>query len=65
MIAKILQYGIEIVSAIRHAHMKRIIHRDIKPQNILITSEQTLKVTDFGIARAVDSSTLVSTGLSY
>ena len=58
----VLKYGMEIVSAIRHAHMKRIIHRDIKPQNILITNEQTLKVTDFGIARAVDSSTLVSTG---
>jgi len=58
----VLKYGMEIISAIRHAHIKRIIHRDIKPQNILITSDKILKVTDFGIARAVDSSTLVSTG---
>lgn len=58
----VLEYGMEIVSAIGHAHRKKIIHRDIKPQNILVTNDRILKVTDFGIARAVDSATIVSTG---
>lgn len=59
---KVLEFGISMLSAVRHAHMKKIIHRDIKPQNILITNDHILKVTDFGIARAVDSSTIVTTG---
>lgn len=58
----VLEYGIQMVSALKHAHMKKIIHRDIKPQNILITNDHVLKVTDFGIAKAVDSSTIVATG---
>ncbi|MCH5185638.1 MAG: serine/threonine protein kinase, partial [Oscillospiraceae bacterium] len=45
----------QICTAIGHAHMNNIIHNDIKPHNILITPENTAKVTDFGIARAVSS----------
>ena len=58
----VLELGVQMVSALKHAHQKKIIHRDIKPQNILMTTDGVLKVTDFGIAKAVDSSTIVATG---
>ncbi len=54
--------AIQICSAIEHAHRKRIVHRDIKPHNILMTKEGIAKVTDFGIARAVSSSTITMVG---
>lgn len=47
----------QICSALNKAHSRNIVHRDIKPQNILITSDGIPKVTDFGIARAVTSDT--------
>ncbi len=50
----------QIASALEHAHQKGIIHRDIKPHNIIITNEGVLKVTDFGLARAVSASTNVA-----
>ncbi|AXH98659.1 Stk1 family PASTA domain-containing Ser/Thr kinase [Sporosarcina sp. PTS2304] len=45
----------QLVSAISHAHHNGIIHRDIKPQNVLMNSEDEVKITDFGIAMALDS----------
>lgn len=52
------QIAIRILSALQHAHKNGIIHRDIKPQNILVHSEGHIKVADFGIAHIADSGTL-------
>jgi serine/threonine-protein kinase len=57
-----LNLGIQIAEAIRHAHEHHIIHRDIKPHNILVTPDGRVKVTDFGIARAVSAATMTHTG---
>lgn len=55
--------GLQILSALSFAHEKGIVHRDIKPQNILISSNGTAKVTDFGIARAATGAQLTETGV--
>jgi len=55
---KAVDFAIQIASALQHAHRKGIVHRDIKPQNIIVTKDETLKVTDFGIARAVSTFTM-------
>lgn len=52
------QITIRILSALQHAHQNGIIHRDIKPQNILVHADGHIKVSDFGIARMANSSTL-------
>jgi len=52
---KVAQYGIQVCSALAAAHGYGIIHRDIKPQNIVLMPDGRVKVMDFGIARAVDS----------
>jgi|LSQX01.3.fsa_nt_gb serine/threonine-protein kinase len=52
-----LSYSEQICSALVHAHKMNIIHRDIKPHNIMVTEEGKVKVTDFGIARAATAAT--------
>jgi len=59
--SQIIDIAYQIASALEHAHQNNIIHRDIKPENIVIDSKDSVKVADFGIARAVTTSTIVNT----
>lgn len=52
-----VQIAIRILSALRHAHEAGVVHRDIKPQNILVDRQGYIKVSDFGIARMVGANT--------
>ena len=54
--------AIQIASALETAHKNNLIHRDIKPHNIIITEDGVAKVTDFGIAKAVSNSTITAFG---
>jgi eukaryotic-like serine/threonine-protein kinase len=61
-VAEAVAYAVEIGRALSAAHAERLVHRDVKPQNVLIDSEGRAKVTDFGIARSLEAHGLTATG---
>jgi eukaryotic-like serine/threonine-protein kinase len=61
-ISEAIAYAVEIGRALGAAHARHIVHRDVKPQNVLIDEEGTAKVTDFGIARTLEEEGLTADG---
>ncbi len=61
--AEVAAIAKQLVAALHYLHTHRVIHRDMKPQNILVGARRTVKLCDFGFARAMSSQTLVLTSI--
>ena len=59
---RVIELGAQAAAGLSHAHERGLVHRDVKPQNLLLATDGTLKVSDFGIARLVDGTQLTQAG---
>jgi eukaryotic-like serine/threonine-protein kinase len=57
---EVVELGQQLCSALQHAHEAGVVHRDLKPSNLMVLADGTLKLTDFGIAKDLDSTALTS-----
>ena len=60
--ARVVDLGVQACAGLEHAHAAGLVHRDIKPGNLLVRSDGTLKIADFGIARAAETTRLTQIG---
>lgn len=61
-LSRVLEIAFPVLDALEHAHSQGIVHRDLKPHNILVTDRREVKLTDFGIAKALTGDSLTRTG---